>query len=135
MDRVIISQELDFLLYSIIFGVFIGIYYDIFRFLREMGLNSKPAVIAEDLFFCLSISIPVFLFFCAVNRGNISPYSLIVMLLGAILYRCTIGRITVIIFKLILKPFRVMFKAIAKLWRKIHHRKKRSSKQKVKHAL
>ena len=130
MDRVIISQELDFLLYSIIFGVFIGIYYDIFRFLRESGLNSKPAVIAEDLFFCLSISIPVFLFFCAVNKGNISLYSLAVMLLGAIVYRYTVGRITIVIFRLILNPFRALFNAAGRLWRKIHFRKKRPSKQK-----
>ncbi|MCR5635921.1 MAG: hypothetical protein K6F76_01900 [Clostridiales bacterium] len=131
MDKIIISQELYFLLYSVIFGAFIGVYYDVFRFLRELGINSQKAVIIQDLFFFISISVPVFLFFCAVNKGNISPYSLAVMFAGFLIYRYTAGRLTMLIFKLILIPFKALFRLISGIFKKIRSRlcKRRAEKQ------
>ena len=119
MDKIIISQELNFLLYSVIFGLFIGVYYDLFRFLRELGVNSTKAVIIQDILFFITISIPVFLFFCAVNKGNISLYSLLVMFTGFLVYRYTVGRITMFIFKLLLIPFKAAIKAAKRTLRKI----------------
>ncbi len=131
MDKIIISQELYFLLYSVIFGVFIGVYYDLFRFLRELGVNSQKAVIIQDIFFFLSISVPVFLFFCAVNKGNISLYSLLIMFAGFLIYRYTAGRLTMLIFRLILIPFKAMFKLISGIFKKLRSffGKRRNEKQ------
>ena len=114
MGQSIISEQVNLFLYALILGLILGAYYDIFRFLREIGLNSTPAVIVEDLFYCTSISIPIFLFFTAFNSGNIRIFALIGMLIGTLGYRFTIGILTLKLLRLLLKPIRATINLIKK---------------------
>ncbi len=117
MVQSILSEQVNLFLYALILGLILGAYYDIFRFLREIGLNSTPAVIVEDLFYCISISIPIFLFFTAFNSGNIRIFALIGMLIGTLGYRFTIGIVTLKLLRLLLKPIRATINLIKKPFR------------------
>ena len=114
MVQSILNEQLKLFLYSIALGGFFGVYYDIFRFLREFGFNSDISVIIQDLIFTVSISIPTFLFFAGFNNGNIRLFCLLAALIGFLIYRFTVGLVTIRILRLILKPLKFLKRLIIK---------------------
>ncbi len=68
--------------------------YDLFRFLRKAGLNSRAAVVAEDIIFMCICALWIFLIASALNYGMIRAYMIIAFFSGASLYRATVGRLT-----------------------------------------
>ena len=139
-----VSQQLLNFLFSLIFGVIIGVYYDIFRLMRHLGLSGKASVIAQDIFFMVSIAPFTYIFCIGFNGGAIRAYILIGELMGALAYRYTLGRVSIpfimllitpirFIWGLIMKPLRAAYKKafgfIGKL-RKIHTEKAVERKKK-----
>ncbi len=75
-------------------GIPCGVLYDVFRFLRKAGLNSRTAVVAEDIIFMCICALWIFLIASALNYGMIRAYMIIAFFTGAALYRLTAGRLT-----------------------------------------
>jgi len=73
-------MEIDFyiqsqaFLYSLLFGVGLGILYGIFKFIRVAFLSTKTAVIIADIIFMLIASIALFLYSLAMLYGYVRIY-------------------------------------------------------------
>lgn len=73
-------MEIDFyiqsqaFLYSLLFGVGLGMLYGIFKFIRVAFLSTKTAVIIADIIFMLIASIALFLYSLAMLYGYVRIY-------------------------------------------------------------
>lgn len=114
MTQMLISDQATLLLFSLCFGGMLGAYYDIFRILRAIGFNGKRQIISEDIFFFLSCTPFVFLFYIAFNNGYVDLLSLLVIGIGGLIYRLSVGSVTLWIVKKLLKPIRLIFSYITK---------------------
>ena len=112
---------------SIVLGILIGFYYEIFRFLRLAFPHPDLLIIAEDLCFLLPLS-PVLIFFhYALNSGVFRWFSLAGCVLGFLLYLCTVGKLLLrfssgilfyinallkALYGIFIRPFYIVFKNI-----------------------
>lgn len=87
--------------FSFIFGLFIGLYYDIYRFLRYIGFISKTSVMIQDLCFMCTSAVATFLFSQMVVNGHIRAYVITAVLFGAVSYRYSFGLLSTFMFKLL----------------------------------
>ena len=76
---------------SILLGIFIGVYFDVFRIIRKVGLTSNILIFAEDLFFVLSASVIIFFFVYIVSEGVYRTFEFLGIGLGIISYRLTVS--------------------------------------------
>lgn len=112
-----------------VFGMVLGLVYDIFRIFRVAIPHGGAAVFVEDVVFFLICAISTFLFLLCTNAGEIRFFVIAGEILGAVLYYFTIGfvlyRSAKIIINFIRKtlwalwrvfsaPFRALFGLIAK---------------------
>lgn len=88
-----IAQQGILLLYSMIYGVALGVFYDLFRLLRIMFIPSKVGAFLQDILFCLSSAIITFLYIFTFNQGIIRLYILALILLGWAVYYFTLGSV------------------------------------------
>lgn len=107
-------RQLELFGYSLVFGVLLGVLYDVFRIFRLIFLKNKVAVIFQDILFWVIAGFGTFLFFLATNFGHIRFYMLLGMLIGALAYYLTIGRLVFLFVKSICDTVR---KAIGWAWR------------------
>ncbi len=98
-----LSEQLSIFIWSCAFGVILGIFYDIFRFIRAAGLNSKLHVYIQDIVFMCFCSLFTFLFTTAFNQGDVRFFIVLGEFLGLLLYRYTVGEVTIRLFKIALK--------------------------------
>lgn len=110
-----LSEQLSVFVWSCAFGVILGVFYEIFRFARLAGLNSKLHVYIQDIIFMCICSVLTFLFTVGFNKGKIRFFILLGELLGLLLYRYTIGEFTIKIFKLFLTLIHFVIAVITKL--------------------
>jgi len=109
---------------TVLVGVAIGVFYDIFRIFRRILRHSSAIVQLEDLFFWLIVTGAVFYFMLHRNYGEIRPFTIIGVIIGAALYFATISQWIVKVFvaiikyvikvfltvvRIILTPFRLFF--------------------------
>ncbi len=80
---------------SILLGYFIGLYYEIFRFIRLAFPHPNFLIVAEDLFFFLPLSPALIFFHYALNSGIFRWFSLAGCILGFLLYLLTLGKILI----------------------------------------
>lgn len=95
----IASQTTVFLL-ACLAGILLGAVYDLFRFCRVLHRDIKPLVFLEDLLFSLTASAVTFYFQLAFCNGWLRGFVLLGELLGFLLYRFTLGEITIRLFRL-----------------------------------
>jgi len=101
-------QILSFL-YSVLTGGIFCFIYDLFKSLRSKLKFSAVSVFFQDIFYSAIISVIAFCFFLIFVNGEIRSYILLGFLIGFLIFRATISKITLPLFKfifgLILKVF------------------------------
>lgn len=106
-------------LFCLAWGVPVGVLYDVFRFLRKAGLNSKIALVIEDIVFMCICAVWLFLLASAVNLGIIRAYMAAAFFGGAIIYRYTLGTLTGKCFDRIILFFTRIFNAVKRVVKRI----------------
>lgn len=79
--------------YSCLFGIPIGIGFDLFRILRAVLPHNRVLVALEDLLFCMLYALFVSAFSFGFARGHLRWYFPVGNLLGFTLYYLTAGRV------------------------------------------
>ena len=96
---------------AFLFGVFLGAFYDIFRLLRAMGLDSRRSVFIEDIVFMSCASLLCFLFAQVTVHGHFRFFTVCSHFLGFAAYRLSAGLVTGFLFKY----FGIFFKQTVKM--------------------
>lgn len=95
-------------LVSIILGIFIGLFYDFFRFIRKIIYHNNFATYIEDLIFWILVIFVSYVTVLHISNGEIRFYFFIGVLIGYILY-------FLIISDFILSLFMNVYKALCNL--------------------
>lgn len=130
MNNMAISQLYYFVIY-IFSGVIIGIFFDIFRILRRSFKTSDIVTYIEDILFWICSAIFLLFVLFKINNGEIRIYSIVGILIGAIVYMTTISKffikinVKIILFikniiskilNVILWPFKLIIKLLKKIF-------------------
>lgn len=83
---------------SVIVGLAVGIYYDLFRILRRVFRFGYTTIIFQDVFFWLTSAIGVFFATIWFNNGYVRIYFVLAALVSAVLYCLTLGSVIVWVF-------------------------------------
>lgn len=125
----LINQTSLFLIFTID-GVLIGIIFDIFRILRKAIKTSDFVTYIEDFLFWIITSIILFYSIFTYNNGELRFFMFLAVILGFVLYLCTISsylikinvkiinvikRIFLNLFEIIYKPLIKTFKILKKI--------------------
>lgn len=106
-------------LFCLAWGVPAGVLYDVFRFLRKAGLNSRIALACEDIAYMCICAVWLFLLAGAVNLGVIRIYMALAFFGGAVLYRLTLGVLTGRCFDGIISCFTKLFRAVKRTIKRV----------------
>ena len=114
-------------LFSSAVGVFLGIFYDVFRIWR-IAFNSKWAsIFIQDFLFCVFSSLIIVILIFHTNSGSVRWFSLFGSFIAFLLYHLTVGKLVMylaakiiilvkkvlgFICKLIMTPIRFIIKLI-----------------------
>lgn len=93
-----VYEQSEIFYFSFVFGVFLGIYYDLFRFLRYLGFTSKFAVILQDIIFMSTAAAASFLFSQTTVNGHLRAFVIFAELIGILSYRYSIGLLSGFVF-------------------------------------
>ncbi len=107
-----ISLQPKILLYSIIFGIIISAFFDLFRSLRKIKGFSEVQVFFQDIIFFVIVAPAVFIFLVAYTYGIMRAYVFSGICFGFLIWRITISRyyvfLLVWIFGLFYKTFTLL---------------------------
>lgn len=84
------AQHLLFL-WSVVGGVALSLFYDLFRLLRALGLRGRFSVFIQDVVFCLVSATVYILLLFNFSYGVLRLYALIGMAAGFLLCHLTVG--------------------------------------------
>jgi spore cortex biosynthesis protein YabQ len=87
------SQQAAVFLWSLLFGVGLGAYFDVFRVFRLFVRCSAVTVLFQDLFCFLTAALASFLFIFEVNDGTVRLFILGAFLVGAVAFRISVGQL------------------------------------------
>lgn len=146
------SQQLTIFLCSLGAGFLLGILYDIMRTMRLSFTTSKVAVIIFDIVYFLLCGVLSFLFILALNKGEVRFYIIAGEMIGWVFYYVSFGiaviritdvfvsllhRVKAFIFRVISAPFRLIYRGLNCISRKIgvlfKKTEKKSEKMRKKH--
>lgn len=77
--------------YALLFGAFLGVFYDVFRIIRNIINNGKMLIIFEDIIYLFVSSVLTFCFAFFINNGQLRFFIIIGIVLGLIVYYFTVG--------------------------------------------
>ncbi|MBS5857149.1 MAG: spore cortex biosynthesis protein YabQ [Clostridia bacterium] len=120
----LINQTSLFLIFTID-GVLIGIIFDIFRILRKTIKTSDFVTYIEDFLFWIITSIILFYSIFTYNNGELRFFMFLAVILGFVLYICTISsylikinvKIINVIKRIFLKLFEIIYKPLIKTFK------------------
>lgn len=129
MNTTITNQIYLFSIYFIC-GIIIGIFFDLFRILRQSFKTSDIVTYIEDIIFGILTGIFLIFIIFIFDNGELRAFTFIALVLGAILYLLTISRyfirinVNILTFlkKVIVKTFIIIsypFKIIKKYFFKL----------------
>ena len=129
MNTIITNQIYLFSIYFIC-GIIIGIFFDLFRILRQSFKTSDIVTYIEDIIFGILTGIFLIFIIFIFDNGELRAFTFIALVLGAILYLLTISRyfirinVNILTFlkKVIVKTFIIIsypFKIIKKYFFKL----------------
>ncbi|MGN0591285.1 spore cortex biosynthesis protein YabQ [Ruminococcus sp.] len=98
--------------YSCLFGIPIGIGFDLFRILRAVLPHNKVLVALEDLIFCMLYALFVAAFSYGFARGHLRWYYPAGNLLGFAVYYLTAGKVVMGVIRRILGLLRRIFRIL-----------------------
>lgn len=128
------SEQLNLFLLSLGAGFVLGIVYDILRTIRLTISRGKIIIFIFDILYFLIFSLATFLFFLAINKGEFRSYMIFGEILGFIFYYVSFGIAAKsftdafvkaihttfsFLLKIILAPFKAVFKLFSKIKCKI----------------
>ena len=87
------SQQATVLLLSLLFGMGLGAFFDVFRMVRLFVRCSAVTVFFQDLFCFLTSALASFLFVFEVNDGTVRLFILAAFLMGGLAFRLTVGQL------------------------------------------
>lgn len=128
-----ISSEVYLFLHALIYGLLTGTIYDLFKIKRMVFKSNKMIVLIDDVLFWTIMGI-IFIFAThSVYNGELRFYLLVGLVLGIVLYTFilseTIVKFGIHLAKIIIIPFRFIFKNFSKLKRKCDIVYRRNLKQ------
>lgn len=74
-------------------GFLLGLYYDGFRLFRLFVRPPRWAVFLQDVCYCVTAAVVIFLFALAVTDGQLRLFLPVGLLVGFLAYRQTVGRV------------------------------------------
>ncbi|MBQ2605172.1 MAG: spore cortex biosynthesis protein YabQ, partial [Clostridia bacterium] len=96
-----VFEQSEIFYYSFVFGIGLGAFYDVFRLIRSLGLNSKKAVFIEDITFMVLCSVACSLFAQVTVNGHLRLFTIFAHTAGFVSYRFSVGLLSGYIFKII----------------------------------
>lgn len=89
-----VSNQSVVFLAALIVGVLLGVLYDCFRIFRLAFRSGRVAIFFQDMLFVLVCTVVTFLFLLRESAGSVRFFILEGEILGAVLYYCTLGVLT-----------------------------------------
>lgn len=138
-----LTQQLELFLYSLGFGFLLGLLYRFIMAAREEISDKKGAVVAADIIFCVVTTVLVFCFLLVYADGQVRLIALFANAVGFTLYILTFDfilkklltypiRLIISLFKLIVKPFSVLFHTSVRLVAAANEKIRKTKQEKVK---
>lgn len=107
--------DITSMLQALLAGAAMGIYYDVFRFLRRIFKFSDLSVALQDILFWITSAVLIFFVCLELNAGFIRIYFVIFVMIGWLLYFMTAGKFIFIIFDHIITFFNRIFDTAKKI--------------------
>lgn len=128
--ELVLTEELAVVGYAALFGVGVGILYDVFRVLRLIFRPSAVAVFVEDLIFFFITAWLTGMFIFTFHSGVIRLYIFVSAVAGAALWYMTFGRISYRLWRRVSDKIRRFFAVLSAPLRKIFAKFKQKLAQK-----
>lgn len=111
-----VSEQCALFLLSVVLGIGIGVFYDVFRTLRIVfpPAAKKNAVFAEDIVFMVASGAAIFIYAAVLCRGQVRFFCVIGTILGFLLYIATVGSLIVGILRSAASAFAKFFRKFKK---------------------
>ena len=110
-----LSSEVKIFAVSFAYGVLCGMIFDIFRALRLKKASGNAIVAVEDVAFWIAVSVMVFSCIYRHNNGQPRWFIFAGILFGATLYRLTVSRMVLKLFKAVLDFVCLVLSTITKI--------------------
>lgn len=138
--ELVLTEELAVVGYAALFGVGVGILYDVFRVLRLLFRPSAVAVFVEDLLFFFITAALTGMFIFTFHSGVIRLYIFVSAVAGAALWYMTLGRICYRLWRGVADKIRRFFavlsaplrKSMAKSRKKMNQMRQKNQKKEAK---
>lgn len=98
-----VPEQTRLLIFSVLLGIPLGLCFDVLRTLRLLLRHGTLATALEDMAFLLVWGGAVLCFSSVLARGELRGYYVMGSALGFLLYRCTLGCVTVPLLRRILE--------------------------------
>ena len=98
--------------FAFLFGLLLGVLYDLFRLLRAMGFDSRSAVFFQDVAFMACSAVLCFMFAQTTVHGRFRMFIMAGHLLGFAAYRVTLGIVTGRVYSLLGRAFKWAARAL-----------------------
>ena len=103
MWEISINNQISGFGISILLGIILCIFYDIFRVKRKIIFSSAIVIFFEDIFYFSVSAVVVFCFLLALTNGVIRAYIILGLVLGFIFCRYTFSKVSIFVFTAIIK--------------------------------
>ena len=103
-----VYEQAEIFYYAFVFGLGLGLWYDFFRLLRNIGFNSKRAFIIQDIVFMSGCAVMCFVFALLNVNGHFRVFVMIGHIFGLLSYRFSFGMVTGLLFKLMGKAAKLL---------------------------
>lgn len=115
-----VNEQLILFGISCLFGLVLGVCYDVFRTARLIFPHNSWLVVFEDILFLAGYTVFIISFASAAARGELRFYFVIGNILGFTVYLCTVGSAVIktmrklcslirCVFLFIMRPFRFIY--------------------------
>lgn len=114
-----LAEQTEIFLYSLGFGLLLGILYDVFRIPRLIFIRSKSFVFFADLLYFAICAFLTFCFIMVVDSGRVRLYVALGEILGWFIYYFSFGAIAIRVTDAAARFFRGVFRSVSKFFKRI----------------
>ncbi len=111
----LIIFEVDLFGISILLGMIIGCFYDIFEAIRNSIKHKNVFIAIEDFIFWIVTTYIVFYTFYKFNYGQLRSYVFMGIFIGLAIYKFTLSKLIIMLLTFIFKIITTIFKVLGKL--------------------
>ncbi len=117
--ELLLAEELAVMGYAALFGVAVGVFYDLFRVLRLIFRPTAAVVFIEDLLFFSITALLMSIFLFTFHSGVLRLYILVCAAAGAALWYMTLGRVLYRLWRRVADKIRQTFAVLSAPLRRI----------------